>query len=107
MPRANAAHGGRARPLLDLDEMRDKLAVPVAVEGGEFGVGGDRLSPAGFGKSGFEFHMGILGIELSRGKSAGDPRGSGRAHFSIGFNEPCPFLETNVARGPPRRPRAQ
>jgi len=107
MPRANAAHGGRARPLLDLDELRDKLAVPIAVEGGEFGVGRDRFFPAGFGKSGFEFHMGTLGIELSRDKRAGDPGGSGGAHLSIGFDEPCPFLETNVARGPPGRPRAQ
>src|ERR1700732_1379070 len=106
MPRANAAHGGRARPLLDLDELRDKLAVPAAVEGGEVGVGRDRLFPAGFGKSGFELHMGILGIELSRGKSAGDPSGSGRAHLSIGFDEPFPFLETNMARGPPGPPAA-
>jgi hypothetical protein len=51
--------------------------------------------------------MGILGIELSRGKSAGDPGGSGRAHLSIGFDEPCPFLATNVARGQPGRPLAQ
>jgi hypothetical protein len=81
--------------------LRDKLAAPVAVEGGEFGVGRDRLFPAGFGKSGFEFHMGIVGIELARGKRAGEPGGSGRAHLSIGFDEPCPFLATNVARGPP------
>src|ERR1700730_9459921 len=107
MARANAAHRGLARPLLDLDELRDKLAVPAAVEGGEVGVGRDRLFPAGFGKSGFELHMGILGIELSRGKSAGDPGGSGRAPLSIGFATTCPFLETNMARGPPGRPVAQ
>src|SRR5580704_5890341 len=106
MPRANAAHGGRARPLLDLDELRDKLAVSVALEGGELGVGSDRLFPAGFGKCGFELHMGVLGIELARGKSAADSGESGRAHRSIGFDKLCPFLETNVARGPPGRPRA-
>src|ERR1700724_1880084 len=104
MPRANAAHGGLARPLLDLDELRDKLAMPAAVERGEFRVGRDRLFPAGSGKSGFEFHMGILGLERSRGKSAGDPGGSGRAHLSIGFDKPCPSLETTVAPRPPAPP---
>src|ERR1700747_1225891 len=98
MPRANAAHGGRARPLLDLDELRDYLAMPVAVESGELGVGGGRLFPTGFGNSGFEFPLGILRIELSRGKSTGDPGKAGRAHLSVGSDEPCPFLETNMAR---------
>jgi len=78
--------------------LRDKLGVPVAVEGSEFGVGRDRLFPAGCGKSGFEFDMGILGIEVSRAKSNGDPGGSGRAHLAIGFHELCPILETNARR---------